>query len=160
MEARAQTNFLLPKSFCQNVLEQFRKDDTASEAPVVTKSHFDDRLPPIEAFLPQNVSKEDRVRRFYELLRDGDILFCSIAMKNSFGLLLDVLCFASESGKSRVLHDLDLKCFCPEAEMRPADVGKTFEKVRKLCVALRRLKNCPTPFCCSTNIMAFLPTFS
>ena len=134
MDDLSQNKFIVPKIFRQKVVALLRKD--GKDHSDASKSRYDATLPPIEAFVTKNLSKEDRSRRFYQLLQEGDLLFCSVAMKNASGLFLNVLCYASEAGKSRVLHDLDLKCFCPAAEVVPAGSGSLFQQVRSPCLVI------------------------
>ena len=58
---------------------------------------------------------------------------------NNKGLLLRILGFAPENGRSRYLRDLGIKCFCPSEDMlpnqvRPYDVGDV------VCVAVLEVK--------------------
>ena len=60
-------------------------------------------------------------------------------MVNSKGLLLRILGFAPENGRSRYIRDLGIKCFCPSEDVlpnqvRPYDVGDV------VCVAVLEVK--------------------
>ena len=60
-------------------------------------------------------------------------------MVNNKGLLLRILGFAPENGRSRYVRDLGIKCFCPSEDMlpnqvRPYDVGDV------VCVAVLEVK--------------------
>ena len=116
---------IVHKFISQNTRTLFR---TRAESSSTSGICCDDIVPPIETFAARHVSKDDRVRRLYELLREGDILYCTVIGKNVSGLLLSVLCFAPESGKARMASDLGLKAFCPASEMIPADEGKSFDQ--------------------------------
>ena len=116
---------ILHNFIAQNTKTLFRKKEAATSG---SRTSCDDIVPPIETFVGNRVSKEDRVRRLYELLREGDILFCSVIGKNVSGLLLSVLCFAPQSGKARAASDLGVKAFCPAAEMVAAEEGKSYEQ--------------------------------
>jgi len=126
MEDRGR-RLMLHKFIAQNTETLFRKQEGGSSSGAHAVS-CEDVVPPIETFVTKYVSKDDRVRRFYELVDEGDVLYCTIASKNVSGVLLNVLCFAPESGKARVVLDLGIKCFCPAAEMVPAEEGRFYDQ--------------------------------
>jgi hypothetical protein len=117
---------LLHRFISQNVESLFRKPEIGSDTKSVL--NHDNILPPIETFTSRFMSKEDRIRHFFELPHEADILYCSVNAKNISGLLLNVLCFAPESGKARMLLDLGIKCFCPAAEITPCEEGKSYDQ--------------------------------
>ncbi len=47
------------------------------------------------------------------------MLICRVGAMNKAGLLLNVLCFGGTTRKSRLVHDLRLRCFCPAEETVP-----------------------------------------
>jgi len=117
---------ILHKFISQNTKTLFRKRD--DREPETFGGICDDIVPPIETFAGNRISRDDRVRLLYEVLHVGDVLFCSVIGKNVSGLLLNLLCFAPESRKARVLSDLDVKAFCPAVEMIPAELGKSYDQ--------------------------------
>jgi len=121
---------ILHNFISQNAESLFRKQDVSSKAAPSQASVSDDILPPIETFVAKHLSKDDRLRHFLELAQEGDVLLCSSVSKNQAGLLLSVLCFDPESSKTRAVFDLGLKCFCPAAEIVPAEDGRGFDTVR------------------------------
>ena len=125
MEDRGR-RLLLHRFISQNMESLFRK--TEIESKTTSGQNNDSVLPPIEAFACRFMSKEDRIRFFFEIPQEADILYCSVNAKNMTGLLLNVLCFAPDSGKARLLLDLGIKCFCPAAELVPCEEGKSFDQ--------------------------------
>lgn len=119
---------ILHKFISQNTKTLFRKRDYNDPENSTSRSICDDIVPPIETFAGLRISKDDRVRRLYEVLQVGDVLYCSVIGKNLSGLLLSLLCFAPESGKARMVSDLDVKAFCPAVEMIPGDQGKSYDQ--------------------------------
>ncbi len=130
MEDRGR-RLLLHRFISQNMESLFRScgvHQRQKGIPKITSSSVDNIIPPMEAFLSQHMSKEDRIRHFFEIPFEGDILYCSVNGKNISGLLLSVLCFAPESGKARMLVDLDIKCFCPAVETVPSEEGRPYDQ--------------------------------
>ena len=74
------------------------------------EAHF---LPAIETFLVDDLSKEDRIKHFFSLVRYHEVLFATILAKNSSGFLLRV---NSYENCKLTLDDLNIKAFCPAAE--------------------------------------------
>ena len=129
MEDRGR-RLLLHRFISQNLESLFKiknpedKPATAARASIENSS----LVPPMETFMAKVLSREDRILHFFNLPHEGDILYCSVMSKNINGLLLNVLCFAPESGKARLLVDLGIRCFCPAAEMVPGEEGKNYEQ--------------------------------
>ena len=143
IDERAQ-RLVLHKFISQNIRALFRKKEQGTSTSV--SSCCDDIVPPIETFAARHVSKDVRVRMLYELLREGDVLFCTVVEKKVSGLLLDVLCFAPETGKARAASDLGMKAFCPATEVIPADKGREFEQESVLACRRKMLfQNCNMP---------------
>ena len=59
--------------------------------------------------------------------------------KNNKGLLLNILGFAPENGKSRYVRDLRVKCFCPSEEMVPNQV-RPYDSGDVVCVVVLEVK--------------------
>lgn len=134
---------IVHKFISQNTRTLFR---TRAESSSTSGICCDDIVPPIETFAARHVSKDVRVRMLYELLREGDVLFCTVVEKKVSGLLLDVLCFAPETGKARAASDLGMKAFCPATEVIPADKGREFEQESVLACRRKMLfQNCNMP---------------
>ena len=83
-------------------------------------------LPPFETFTVGFMSEESRLKAAFEVMAVGDVLYAKITAVNSYGMLLNVCCFAScnlhpkekdfKRSKSRYLNDLRIRCFCPTEE--------------------------------------------
>ncbi len=116
--------------------ERYVKSDGISVGKARTTSsqqHQEDwkvcGLPPMETFFP-HLDPERRVLHFFELVQPGDVLLCRVGAMNAAGLLLKVLCFHPDCGKSRLLHDLRLKCFCPTTETVPTtETGRRWDEL-------------------------------
>jgi hypothetical protein len=146
MEDRGR-RLLLHRFISQNMESLFRNCGVQQQQKGIHKmksSGVDNIIPPIETFLSRHVSKEDRIRHFFEIPCEGDILYCSVNTKNISGLLLNVLCFAPESGKARMLVDLGIKCFCPAAETVPSEEGRPYdqESIQKYQLIVVYVKMC------------------
>ena len=50
----------------------------------------------------------------------GDAVVCRVGGKSQAGLMLSLICLHPATGKSRLLEDLRIRCFCPAAELLPA----------------------------------------
>ena len=50
----------------------------------------------------------------------GDAVVCRVGGKSQAGLMLSLLCLHPATGKSRLLEDLRIRCFCAAAELLPA----------------------------------------
>jgi hypothetical protein len=124
MEDRGR-RLILHKFIAQNMESLFRKA-RSRHATSKGETSCSTLLPPIETFALKQVSREERVRLFFVLCREADLLYCSVSAKNTSGLLLTVVCFAPETGKARTVFDLGIKCFCPAAEMVSGDDGRMF----------------------------------
>jgi hypothetical protein len=99
-------------------------------------------LPPFETF--SDVHEDDRCRHFFEAVKPGDTIFCRIVSKSAAGLMLSVLCLDPATGKSRHIEDVQIRCFCPSAEMvtacDPKDPHRTYESGELVRVVVLEVK--------------------
>ncbi|KAF5273610.1 hypothetical protein FQR65_LT04609 [Abscondita terminalis] len=75
-------------------------------------------MPPFETYL--NVDKQSRLKYFFETIRIGNLILGTIASKTQSGMMLKVLCTVGSDATVHYVADINVKAFCPVANVIPA----------------------------------------
>ncbi|EFA03920.2 tetratricopeptide repeat protein 14 homolog isoform X2 [Tribolium castaneum] len=75
-------------------------------------------MPPFETFL--NVDKQQRLKYFFKSVKVGDLIIGTIVSKTQSGMMLKVLCTAGPGPNIIYAADINVKAFCPVANIIPA----------------------------------------
>ncbi|GJQ66979.1 hypothetical protein Trydic_g7979 [Trypoxylus dichotomus] len=99
----------------------FSKDATekskTSEENVVTEDMYA-IMPPLETYL--NVDKQARLKYFFENVKIGHLILGTIISKTQSGMMLKVLCTTGIGATVYYVADINVKAFCPVANIIPA----------------------------------------
>ncbi|XP_067003369.1 NK-tumor recognition protein isoform X2 [Anabrus simplex] len=109
--------FLFDSSLKQN-------NDEVKERPAGDEDCFA-IMPPYETFVAMD--KQSRQRHFFQNIKKGDIVICTISIKNVTGMMLKVLCTDGDDG--RYAADLNVKAFCPLSNWIPAADKKSINRI-------------------------------
>ncbi|ERL87322.1 tetratricopeptide repeat protein 14 homolog isoform X2 [Dendroctonus ponderosae] len=74
--------------------------------------------PPIEIYI--NADRQKRLLFFTENVKVGDLILGTIVSKQQSGMMLKVLCTAGNDGVVKYAADINIKAFCPVANVIPA----------------------------------------
>ncbi|CAG9769036.1 unnamed protein product [Ceutorhynchus assimilis] len=74
--------------------------------------------PPFETYI--NADRQKRLIFFSENVRVGDLILGTIVSKQQSGMMLKVLCTAGNDGIVKYAADINVKAFCPVANVIPA----------------------------------------
>ncbi|XP_040580208.1 tetratricopeptide repeat protein 14 isoform X2 [Lepeophtheirus salmonis] len=112
-------NLCLNEFIAQNTTALFSTQNSCIASSVSPRGFFRDPnlvgiTPPLEAYL--DTPSENRLNKFFDSVANHDLLLCRIRSRRSTELLLYVESFAL-GNKSRVLHDLFIKAYCPVQEI-------------------------------------------
>ncbi|XP_063914100.1 uncharacterized protein DDB_G0284459 isoform X2 [Zophobas morio] len=75
-------------------------------------------MPPFETYL--NVDKQNRLKYFFKNVKVGDLIIGTIVSKTQSGMMLKVLCTAGPGVNIIYAADINVKAFCPVANIIPA----------------------------------------
>lgn len=75
-------------------------------------------MPPFETYI--NVDRSKRLQYFTENVKVGDLILGTIVSKQQSGMMLKVLCTAGIGANVRYVADINVKAFCPVANIIPA----------------------------------------
>ncbi|KAJ3634116.1 hypothetical protein MTP99_011023 [Tenebrio molitor] len=75
-------------------------------------------MPPFETYL--NVDKQNRLKYFFKNVKVGDLIIGTIVSKTQSGMMLKVLCTAGPGVTVTYAADINVKAFCPVANIIPA----------------------------------------
>ncbi|CAB4059818.1 unnamed protein product [Lepeophtheirus salmonis] len=112
-------NLCLNEFIAQNTTALFSTQNSCIASSVSPSGFFRDPnlvgiTPPLEAYL--DTPSENRLNKFFDCVANHDLLLCRIRSRRSTELLLYVESFVL-GNKSRVLHDLFIKAYCPVQEI-------------------------------------------
>lgn len=92
-------------------------------------------MPPLETYI--NVDKQKRLEYFFENVKRGDLILGTIASKTTSGMMLKVLCTCGIEANFRYAADINVKAFCPVANIIPAvdkkGVGRSYMLNDSIC---------------------------
>ncbi|XP_076253958.1 uncharacterized protein LOC143192473 isoform X4 [Rhynchophorus ferrugineus] len=74
--------------------------------------------PPFEVYV--NADRQKRLQFFTENVKVGDLILGTIVSKQQSGMMLKVLCTTGNSGTVKYAADINIKAFCPVANVIPA----------------------------------------
>ncbi|XP_030758470.1 tetratricopeptide repeat protein 14 homolog isoform X2 [Sitophilus oryzae] len=74
--------------------------------------------PPFETYI--NADRQKRLQFFTENVKVGDLILGTIVSKQQSGMMLKVLCTAGNDGNVKYAADINIKAFCPVANVIPA----------------------------------------
>ncbi|KAK9738006.1 Tetratricopeptide repeat [Popillia japonica] len=99
----------------------FSKDATekckGSDENVITEDMYA-IMPPLETYL--NVDKQQRLKYFFENVKIGNLILGTIISKTQSGMMLKVLCTTGIGATVHYVADINVKAFCPVANIIPA----------------------------------------
>ncbi|XP_050308576.1 tetratricopeptide repeat protein 14 homolog isoform X2 [Anthonomus grandis grandis] len=75
-------------------------------------------MPPFETYI--NADRQKRLLFFTESVKVGDLILGTIVSKQQSGMMLKVLCTAGNDGIVKYAADINIKAFCPVANVIPA----------------------------------------
>ncbi|KAF5306630.1 hypothetical protein FQA39_LY08819 [Lamprigera yunnana] len=75
-------------------------------------------MPSFETYL--NVDKQSRLKYFFETISIGNLILGTIVSKTQSGMMLKVLCTVGADASVRYVADINVKAFCPVANVIPA----------------------------------------
>lgn len=75
-------------------------------------------MPPFETYI--NVDKQSRLKYFFETVRIGSLILGTIVSKTQSGMMLKVLCTVGTDTSVHYVADINVKAFCPVANVIPA----------------------------------------
>ncbi|XP_031344826.1 tetratricopeptide repeat protein 14-like isoform X3 [Photinus pyralis] len=90
--------------------------NTAEPNPVTEDMHA--IMPPFETYI--NVDKPSRLKYFFETVRIGSLILGTIVSKTQSGMMLKVLCTVGMDASVHYVADINVKAFCPVANVIPA----------------------------------------
>ncbi|CAG9864564.1 unnamed protein product [Phyllotreta striolata] len=106
--------FLIKKSNCIYSLEATQ----IKNAPKSTTEDMYAIMPPFETYT--GVDKQKRLQFFMENVKVGDLILGTIVSKQQSGMMLKVLCTAGVGAPVLYAADINVKAFCPVANVIPA----------------------------------------